>query len=88
MTNPTVATPATADPVDYTRPTMAQVRAALAALHQPPPQRQIRPAGRITPRAGYTKRHGQGVPTEYALGDSVKAKRKQAAMSRRQNRKK
>ena len=79
MTNPTADTTATADPVDYTRPTVAQVRAALAALHQPQPPTRIRPVGRITPRAGITKHHGQGTP---------KAKRKQAATSRRQNRKK
>lgn len=68
-----------ADPVDYARPTMAQVRAALAALHQPKVQGRIRSAGRFTLRAGITKRHGQGTP---------KAKRKQAATSRRRNRKK
>lgn len=79
----TATTDHAADPVDYARPTVAAVRAALAQLHQlrqgaPAPARW-RPGGRHHTRAGVTKRHGRGTP---------KSKRKMAAQSRRRNRKK
>ena len=70
------------DPVDYARPTVAAVRAALARLHamrRGDRPATWRPVGRHHTRAGMTKRHGRGTP---------KTKRKMAAQSRRRNRKK
>lgn len=71
-----------ADPVDYARPTAAEVNAAFANAYTVAEQKSAE-LRRYTPpskqRAGITKNHGQGTP---------KAKRKQAATSRRRNRKK
>lgn len=82
MQEATASTDHAPDPVDYARPTVAAVRAALAQLHamrQGDRPATWRPVGRHHTRAGMTKRHGRGTP---------KTKRKMAAQSRRRNRKK